>query len=1177
MADTSDSDSDETIIEGSVAESDLDEEELHVKRLSLVAKDVVSTAHNNITTEMKVVSGEQLSPEIQLIYKNSASTDMLKHSEQIIPQYSEGEKEESQSLLQVKIAYPVISTHICQSDCPSVDVVYGGDSHFNCLDSKVTGFLEASEKVPQILTGHVSSETYLCSGIDTVEVGGDSVLRCTEISCMFQSTTTTSKEDMIGKDRSLEIIASDITKSRIITDPSEVKGVEEVLSDFDSQMLSPMVDMLEYHNDAHYMDASANEENNALPVELLTALNCMSGSLAGFSDQAVEKERVHSTRKKQIDDCMQMDINFKPKLHLEQHETTEISTITKLPCHSELDSNQHTYKLVLSDHQSIMSYGGPVVLSETSSSEQTIQETLHTLRKSTRKRRYFTHDGVYALNDHRFLEGSHQKKQSYKAQKRLPAKNSETCELKDKGDWCSQQRIASSHGSLTDMNGRVGQMRKSQRIAKKSRKQTTFKNLNDSSFNYMPLSSINRRDIFGQTLLHRAVIQDDLDRICTVINAGAIVNAKDYAGWTALHEASLAGFFEATNELLKAGADVNCKGYEQVTPLHDAVKEGHYKVAELLLWYGADPLFKHEKGKCALEEATDKQMKKLLENYIAKSARSSTSGGRELRPSQSRKTRHCYDCYGKDNLSACFSTARQESRTHESISEILQDIEEKQNKLLLFELRNQKDADLYIQDLSQMQSVLNEVLAKQKSERDDLAKKYRASVESFKQGALREQLVKLVSRQKSLLLVAQKQKELGQKIQNYKNAKKETSSSAKQIPSTSISCERNNIKDGSSDKTLQCPDVAIGRESNLVTESNFLDQEHHQHPKESLNRGNGRRVKQNVEAHNEVSKKKEHAIGKLSNFKLASAVDPTTLPSKPAISLVQTKESQLEETNCESVTPPRNTPPAAITVACALNISEATDIAFTNVSQPTTLVCVNEILQHHSNMNEANQTQTLADLESIHSSLATPQKTFPPSNRTSLTANLEFPEMVPDAPSPSTVSQDHSNCSTKQDSENQLNLKQNRRKKNQLLDLIEQGKIKPGDDVLEFRLQDSQHKASLLGNGRIKTGNNAVYQSPVQWIKALLGNDISVSWKYVWNKVTYCGTLLSKIVVEDHIPKESLQQNRPCEPSCQPTSSKQLRFLQCNEIVLIEDEELLPQHIMDQYWNLYIHCENFGF
>ncbi|XP_077203511.1 ankyrin repeat domain-containing protein 31 isoform X2 [Paroedura picta] len=1290
---------------------------------------------------MKVVSGEQLSPEIQLIYKNSASTDMLKHSEQIIPQYSEGEKEESQSLLQVKIAYPVISTHICQSDCPSVDVVYGGDSHFNCLDSKVTGFLEASEKVPQILTGHVSSETYLCSGIDTVEVGGDSVLRCTEISCMFQSTTTTSKEDMIGKDRSLEIIASDITKSRIITDPSEVKGVEEVLSDFDSQMLSPMVDMLEYHNDAHYMDASANEENNALPVELLTALNCMSGSLAGFSDQAVEKERVHSTRKKQIDDCMQMDINFKPKLHLEQHETTEISTITKLPCHSELDSNQHTYKLVLSDHQSIMSYGGPVVLSETSSSEQTIQETLHTLRKSTRKRRYFTHDGVYALNDHRFLEGSHQKKQSYKAQKRLPAKNSETCELKDKGDWCSQQRIASSHGSLTDMNGRVGQMRKSQRIAKKSRKQTTFKNLNDSSFNYMPLSSINRRDIFGQTLLHRAVIQDDLDRICTVINAGAIVNAKDYAGWTALHEASLAGFFEATNELLKAGADVNCKGYEQVTPLHDAVKEGHYKVAELLLWYGADPLFKHEKGKCALEEATDKQMKKLLENYIAKSARSSTSdclqskekeitsssqqlstkaarinksnakgetclhlaakkgnlnlvksliasgarvnqkdnagwmaiheasnggfveiisellkagaevnskgldgvlpihdavsgnyfeavqflldhganpnetdnygenamdkaicdkmkellksyeatetkksskmndvaGGRELRPSQSRKTRHCYDCYGKDNLSACFSTARQESRTHESISEILQDIEEKQNKLLLFELRNQKDADLYIQDLSQMQSVLNEVLAKQKSERDDLAKKYRASVESFKQGALREQLVKLVSRQKSLLLVAQKQKELGQKIQNYKNAKKETSSSAKQIPSTSISCERNNIKDGSSDKTLQCPDVAIGRESNLVTESNFLDQEHHQHPKESLNRGNGRRVKQNVEAHNEVSKKKEHAIGKLSNFKLASAVDPTTLPSKPAISLVQTKESQLEETNCESVTPPRNTPPAAITVACALNISEATDIAFTNVSQPTTLVCVNEILQHHSNMNEANQTQTLADLESIHSSLATPQKTFPPSNRTSLTANLEFPEMVPDAPSPSTVSQDHSNCSTKQDSENQLNLKQNRRKKNQLLDLIEQGKIKPGDDVLEFRLQDSQHKASLLGNGRIKTGNNAVYQSPVQWIKALLGNDISVSWKYVWNKVTYCGTLLSKIVVEDHIPKESLQQNRPCEPSCQPTSSKQLRFLQCNEIVLIEDEELLPQHIMDQYWNLYIHCENFGF
>ncbi|KAF7250569.1 putative ankyrin repeat domain-containing protein 31, partial [Varanus komodoensis] len=67
---------------------------------------------------------------------------------------------------------------------------------------------------------------------------------------------------------------------------------------------------------------------------------------------------------------------------------------------------------------------------------------------------------------------------------------------------------------------------------------------------------------------------------------------------------------------------------------------------------------------------------------------------------------------------------------------------------------------------------------------------------------------------------------------------------------------------------------------------------------------------------------------------------------------------------------------------------------------------------------------------------------------------------------------------------------------------------------------NSKHNASLLENGKIRTGNSTVYQNPTQWIKALLGNDITVSWKYVCNKVTYCGTLLSKIIAEADVPKE---------------------------------------------------------
>ncbi|KAF1674528.1 Ankyrin repeat domain-containing protein 11, partial [Pygoscelis papua] len=92
------------------------------------------------------------------------------------------------------------------------------------------------------------------------------------------------------------------------------------------------------------------------------------------------------------------------------------------------------------------------------------------------------------------------------------------------------------------------------------------------------LSRINRKNSFGETLLHRAVADEDVDLVHNIIKAGGNVNVQDYAGWTALHEASVEGFYRIANELLKAGADVNARGSEQITPLQDAVKEGHYEV-----------------------------------------------------------------------------------------------------------------------------------------------------------------------------------------------------------------------------------------------------------------------------------------------------------------------------------------------------------------------------------------------------------------------------------------------------------------------------------------------------------------------------------------------------------------------------------------------------------------------
>ncbi|KFP25857.1 Putative ankyrin repeat domain-containing protein 31, partial [Colius striatus] len=103
----------------------------------------------------------------------------------------------------------------------------------------------------------------------------------------------------------------------------------------------------------------------------------------------------------------------------------------------------------------------------------------------------------------------------------------------------------------------------------------------------IPLSRTNRRDIYGETLLHKAVFHEDLDLVRNIIKSGGKINVCDYAGWTALHEASVKGLYAIANDLLKAGADVNAKGDHQITPLQDAVREGHYEVySELNTDYG---------------------------------------------------------------------------------------------------------------------------------------------------------------------------------------------------------------------------------------------------------------------------------------------------------------------------------------------------------------------------------------------------------------------------------------------------------------------------------------------------------------------------------------------------------------------------------------------------------------
>ncbi|TSM86006.1 Ankyrin repeat domain-containing protein 11 [Bagarius yarrelli] len=132
------------------------------------------------------------------------------------------------------------------------------------------------------------------------------------------------------------------------------------------------------------------------------------------------------------------------------------------------------------------------------------------------------------------------------------------------------------------------------------------------------LQSIHKRNKFGETHLHLAVMKGDLQSVKDMIEVGASVNLADNAGWTPLHEAVLGHHYTVAATLLKAGALVNSAGFEGVTPLQDAVHIGNLKIVHLLLKCGADPLMTNLKGNNAIDLNQDSGIEKLLRRYAAK-------------------------------------------------------------------------------------------------------------------------------------------------------------------------------------------------------------------------------------------------------------------------------------------------------------------------------------------------------------------------------------------------------------------------------------------------------------------------------------------------------------------------------------------------------------------------------
>jgi ankyrin repeat protein len=128
-------------------------------------------------------------------------------------------------------------------------------------------------------------------------------------------------------------------------------------------------------------------------------------------------------------------------------------------------------------------------------------------------------------------------------------------------------------------------------------------------------SKVVERDSSGQTLLHHACNDGDIQKVLELLEFGADIACHDSTGWTPLHNAALNGHASVVEILLRYGADVDPLGFEDETPLHDAVANGHLECASLLLKYGAEPFRKNKNGRMPIElvREGDSALRELLE------------------------------------------------------------------------------------------------------------------------------------------------------------------------------------------------------------------------------------------------------------------------------------------------------------------------------------------------------------------------------------------------------------------------------------------------------------------------------------------------------------------------------------------------------------------------------------
>jgi len=109
--------------------------------------------------------------------------------------------------------------------------------------------------------------------------------------------------------------------------------------------------------------------------------------------------------------------------------------------------------------------------------------------------------------------------------------------------------------------------------------------------------------------------------VAFLLEQGIDVETADNSGRTPLAWAAINGYDDIVRELLRVDANPNSVDYRGLTPLMRAAWNGHYKVVKILVRGGADVFLTDREGKTALDRAEEERwprVVKFLTNHIAR-------------------------------------------------------------------------------------------------------------------------------------------------------------------------------------------------------------------------------------------------------------------------------------------------------------------------------------------------------------------------------------------------------------------------------------------------------------------------------------------------------------------------------------------------------------------------------